>query len=290
MKIAISAESTIDLPQSLLEEYDIHTVPFGIVMGEETFLDGEVKAEDLFSYADKNNKLPKTNAVNQYQYEEHFKKLKELGYDGIIHFSLSNKISSACQNAIEVSKHLENVVVIDTLSLSTGIALQAIYASKLAKAGYQLDEIVSLCQKRIPYCQASFSLESVNYLYLGGRCSMLKMLGANVLHLKPAIIVENGSMKAGRKYRGNMMKAVMGYVKDTLSDFSNYDLDEVFITFSSCEDDVLQAVKDELSAHGFKNIHATHAGATISTHCGPHCLGILYFNDGEHGIEKKENN
>ena len=287
MKIAISAESTIDMPKSMLEEYDIHTLPFGIVMGDEMVLDGEVDAKDLFKFADETKKLPKTSAVNQFQFEEHFNKLKSMGYDAIIHFSLSSKISSACQNAKAVSEKFENVHVIDTLSLSTGIALQAIYASKLVKAGFSFDEIISKCEERIPFCQASFSLESVNYLYMGGRCSMLSMLGANVLHLKPAILVENGSMRAGRKYRGNMMKAVLGYVNDILEEFHDPDPEEVFITYSSAPDDVVEAVRKILVEKGFRNIHTTHAGGTISCHCGPNCLGVLYFNDKEHIIESK---
>lgn len=116
---------------------------------------------------------------------------------------------------------------------------------------------------------------------------MLSMLGANVLHLKPAILVENGSMRAGKKYRGNMMKAVMGYVGDILAEFNTPDLEEVFITYSSAPDDVVKKVREVLADKGFHNIHVTKAGGTISCHCGPNCLGILYFNDGEHAIINK---
>jgi DegV family protein with EDD domain len=284
MKIAISAETTIDLPEELLKQYDIQIVPFSIIMGDDCYLDGQVHSKDLFDFVDRTKKLPKTSAVNQYQYEEHFNKIKSEGCDAIIHFSLSSKISSACQNAKEVAGKMENVHVIDTLSLSTGIALQAIYASKLVKAGYPLDKILSLIEERLPSVQASFSLESVNFLYLGGRCSMLKMLGANVLHLKPAILVKNGSMEAGKKYRGNMMRAVQGYVDDILNEFDNPDKAEVFITYSSAPDDVVEMVRGKLKEKGFENIHTTLAGGTISCHCGPNCLGILYYNDGPHII------
>lgn len=286
MKIAISAESTIDLQKDLLDLYEIQTVPFTLIMGEDSALDGEVNSADLFAFTDRTGKLPKTSAVNQYQFEEHFAKLKEQGYDAIIHFSLSSEISSACHNAILASEKFENVYVIDTRSLSTGIALQAIYARKLARAGLDPKDIVGKVKARIPYDQASFSLESVNYLYKGGRCSALAMLGANLLHIKPAIIVKNGGMIAGRKYRGNMMKAVMGYVNDILKEFNNPDLEEVFITYSTAPDEVVEAVKVRLANEGFRNIHPTLAGGTISCHCGPHCLGILYFNDGEHKIEE----
>jgi len=287
MKIAVSAETTVDLPKELLEQFDIHTIPFTLIMGEKTGLDGEITPEDLFAYTDRTNTLPRTSAINEFQYEEYFKGLlKE--YDHVIHFALSSEISSACEHAIAAS-HAEGnegkVDIIDSRSLSTGIALFCIYAHKLIEAGKEPKEIVELCQKRIPFGQASFSLESVNYLYKGGRCSMLQMLGANLMRLKPEIFVKDGKMVSGAKYRGPMLKVVMEYVEDTLKMFTNPDLEEVFITYSTAPDEVLDAVEARLKKAGIKRIHRTRAGATISCHCGPHCLGILYINDGPHPID-----
>lgn len=284
MKVCISAESTIDLPKELLKEWDIHTVPFTLLMGEKSALDGEVGSAELFAFTEKTGKLPKTSAVNRFQYEEHFKKLLE-EYDCIIHIALSSKISSAYENASAVAEGMENVYVINSLSLSTGIALQAIYARKLANVGKDPKEIVKLVEERIPNDQTSFSLESVNYLYKGGRCSMLAMLGANLLGLKPEIFVKDGAMVAGKKYRGPMKKVVMAYVEDTLEMFPNIDPEQVFITYSTAPEDVLSAVKERLEKAGFKRIDFTTAGGTISCHCGPHCLGILYMNDGPHPIK-----
>lgn len=281
MKIAISAESTIDLPKEVLAEFGIRTVPFTLVMDDTTALDGEVHAEDLFAFVEKTGKLPKTSAVNEFQYEEFFQKLLNEGYDAIIHFSLSSKISSACNNAILASKKFKNVYVIDTLALSTAIAVQAIYGRKLADKGYSPEEIVEKVKARIPNVQTSFVLETVNYLYKGGRCSALAKLGANLLHIKPKIIMKDGSMTSTKKYRGNMMKVVMDYVEDTLKESKNIDHDLVFITSSSAPDDVVEAVRARLEKEGFRRIVPTHAGATITCHCGPHTLGILYYDDGD---------
>lgn len=280
MKIAISAESTIDLPKDMLEEFDIRIVPFTLVMGEKTALDGEVHAQDLFDYVDRTGKLPKTSAVNEFQFEEHFRKLFDEGYDAIIHFSLSSNISSACQNAMLASKKFQNVYVIDTLALSTGIAQQAIFGRKLAEKGYDPATIVKKVRERIPHQQTSFVIETVDYLYKGGRCSALAAFGANLLHLKPKIIMKDGKMTSTKKYRGNMLKVTENYVKDTLQEANSPDKSLVFITFSSAPDDVIEAVRKQLKDAGFERIEPTHAGATITCHCGPHTLGILYFNDG----------
>jgi DegV family protein with EDD domain len=286
MKICISAESTVDLTPELLKEFDISTVPFNIIMGEEQGLDGQIKPEDLFAYTEKTGELPHTAAINQFQYSEYFKeKLKD--YDHVIHFTLSSGLSVAHNNAVSASQEeglKGKVDVIDSLSLSSGIGLQCLYARKLARKGESPEEIVSACKARVNAVQASFSLESVNYLYKGGRCSMLAMIGANLLKIKPEIYVKDGKMGPGAKYRGPMKKVVMQYVEDTLAEFNNPDKEEVFITYSTAPEDVVAEVKARLEKEGFQNIRITTAGATISCHCGPHCLGILYINDGPHPI------
>ena len=223
MRIAISAESTIDLPKFLLQEWDIHTVPFTIIMGEETYFDGDIEPKKLFEYADKTGSLARTSAVNEFQFSEHFGNLLKQ-YDAVVHISLSSKISSAYCNAVNASKKFKDVYVIDSLSLSTGIALLAIYGRKLASSGYGAKEIYDRLLSRVKADQASFSLESVNYLYKGGRCSALARLGANILGIKPEIYVKDGAMIAGKKYRGPMKKVVMSYVDDTLKAFPNPDL------------------------------------------------------------------
>ena len=174
MKIAISAESTIDMPKEMLEEYNINTIPFTILLGENAKLDGQFDPKEIFEYVLINKTLPKTSAVNEFQFSEYFNSLlKE--YDGIIHISLSSEMSSAYSNACKVASELENVYVIDSRSLSTGIALQAIYASKLVNEGREISEIVNKIKARIPYTQASFVLSRLDYLYKGGRCNAIQL-------------------------------------------------------------------------------------------------------------------
>ena len=282
MKIAITAETTIDLTKELLDKYDIKLVPFTLVMGEEEGLDGEVDSATLFDYVKRTGKLPRTSAVNSYQYEEFFKEILK-DHDAIVHFSLSSEISSACANAIaslEDKDYKDRVHIVDSRSLSTGIALQAIYARKLVDQGKSPEEIVKLTKKRIPSLQTSFIIQQLDYLYKGGRCSLLSMFGANLLKIKPQIVMSDGKMSPGKKYRGNTERTIMEYVKDTLEQFNTPDLEEVFITYTTADPAVLDKVEEKLKEKGFKNIHRTTAGGTIACHCGPETLGILYFNDG----------
>ena len=280
MKICISAESTIDLPQNLLDEFQIKTVPFTILLGEETGLDGVITPTEIFEYVDKTGVLPKTSAINAAQYEEHFNKLLK-DYDEVIHFCLSSEISSACQNAHIAADENPHVHIVDTRSLSTGIALLAINAAKLVKEGKTVEEILADTEKRIPNDQTSFVLATVDYLYKGGRCSGLAKLGAQLFRIRPQIIMADGKMSPGKKYMGKQNACVENYVRDTLAQFNNPDLDLVFITHSSATPEMVEIARKALQERGFRIIEETLAGATISSHCGPKCLGILYFNDGE---------
>ena len=279
MKIAITAESTIDLTNELKEKYDIKTTPFSILLGEELIEDGEGVSKRIFEYVSKTKILPKTSAVNEEQYREFFDGVLK-DYDAIVHFSLSSQMSSAFSNARRVAENYDNVKVIDSQSLSTGIALLAIYGRKLADKGLLLDEIVEKVEKRIPFVQASFVLKRLDYLFKGGRCSRLQLFGANLLKLRPQILVQDGKMGPSKRFRGNMEKCIMEYCNTTLETFNNPDKDIVFITYSSAEATTLEKVKNLLKEKGFKNIFFTTASGTISSHCGEDCLGILYINDG----------
>ncbi len=280
MKIAISAESTIDMPKEMLEEYDIHTIPFTILLGNDHALDGQITPDKIFEYVSETKILPKTSAVNEYQFDEYFKKLLE-SYDAIIHFSLSSEMSSAYNNGCRASENYENVYMIDSKSLSTGIALQAIYASKLVKEGLDVKTIVEKVKERIPSTQASFVLSRLDYLYKGGRCSALQFWGSALLRLHPQIIVtKEGKMTPNKKFRGHINDVIFKYIDATLEEFNDPDYEEVFITYTTVSDAVLNKIIAILKERGFKHIHHTVAGATITSHCGERCLGILYMNDG----------
>ena len=280
MKICISAESTIDMPKNLLEAYDIHTIPFTVLLGEKSGFDGEITPTEIFDYVDKTGVLPRTSAINEFQFTEYFNELlKE--YDVVIHFSLSSEISSACNNAMNAANALKGVYVVDSRSLSTGIALEAIYASKLVKEGLKPEEIIEKVKARIPHNQTSFVLATVDYLHKGGRCSSLAKLGALLFRIRPQIIMADGKMSPGKKYSGKQLQCVENYVRDTLEEFNNPDKSIVFVTHSMATPDMVEAAKRQLKEKGFENIVETTAGATISSHCGPKCLGILYLNDGD---------
>lgn len=276
MKIAISAESTVDLTSEILEKYQIKTVPFTILLGEDTVIDGAVPTQTIFDYVDKTGVLPKTSAVNEYQYVEHFSNLLK-DADAIVHFSLSSDMSSAYSNAVKASKKFNDVYVVDSRSLSTGIALLAIKAAKMASDGKSAKEIFEQTTNDTQKVQASFVINRLDYLKKGGRCSSLALLGANLLKIRPQIIVKNGKMISGKKYRGDYDMVVNNYCQDTLKEFNNYDNTLAFITYTTASDKAIGYAEQALKNAGFKEIYKTTAGGTIASHCGPNTLGILFL-------------
>lgn len=283
MKIAITAESTVDLPQEILKKYDIKTVPFMVILGDKEYMDGEISPAEIFSFVEQKKVLPKTSAVNKEQFKAFFgEQLKN--FDAIVHLSLSSKFSSAFQNAKDVAVELQKeIYVVDSQSLSTGIALLAIYARKLADGKIPAKEIAEKVSARVQSVQASFVLKKLDFLYKGGRCSALAYFGANLMKIRPQILVKDGKMGVHRKYRGNMDKVVEDYCQDNLKEFDNPDLDVAFITYTTATPEMLSAARKALTVRGFKNIYETIAGGTISSHCGENTLGILYINDSTDG-------
>ena len=279
MKIAISAETTADLTKELLNQRNIKIVTYNILLGDQTFADGEITTEDIIDFVNKNKILPKTSAINEYTFIEHFESLLK-DYDAVIHFSLSSKLSCACENAMKAADKLGNVYVIDSQSLSTGIGLLALYGCDLVEQGLDVKEVYEKCLKRVASVQASFALKRVDYLYKGGRCSVLSFLGANLLRICPQIIVKEGKMIAGKKYRGNYKHVVENYCHDVLEEFKTPDLTRAFVTYTTATEDVIEVAVESLKAAGFKDVYVTRAGGTITSHCGENCLGILYLNDG----------
>jgi len=290
MKIAISAETACDLTKELISEYELNILPFTVTIGDRSDYDGVITGKDLIDFTLKTGQLGRTSAVNVSEFMDHFSKLlKE--YDEVIHISLSSGISSACQNAVLASQEFAGKVhVIDSHSLSTGIGLLAIYASKLRKAGKTSEEIVKAVEDRILFNQTSFCFETVEFLYKGGRCSAMARFGANLLKLRPQILMKAdiGKMESGKKFRGPVKKWAMDYTNETLSTFNNPDKELVFITHTIYgEEDlkVVDEIKAKLLTEGFRRVCVTLAGATISCHCGPNTLGVLYMNDGDHVVE-----
>lgn len=276
MKIAISAESAIDLQEDILREYEIETTPFSVLLGDELLMDGKFDVQEIFDYVSKTKILPKTSAVNEVQFVEHFENLLK-SYDAIIHISMSSTMSCAYQNAVSASKKFNNVYVVDSKNLSTGIGILAIGARKLANKNQDITTILNWINSNIPKVQTSLIVDKLDYLRKGGRCSGLVCFGANLLKIHPQIILNNGKLTPTKKYHGNYIKCIESYCKDILKQFNSYDKTMAFLTYTSMSEIGLGVARQILKDAGFEQIIEVKTGATIASHAGPKAMGIIYL-------------
>ena len=281
MKIVITADSTADIPQNLQKELEIYINPLIVNLGEDEFFDDGINItnEKIYDYVSKTGILPKTSAINSFSYKEFFEKIaKKTKADKIIHFSLSSKLSSTCLNAKNAANELGFVEVIDTLSLSTGSGLLVLSAADKIKEGKDFETIINEIKQEVNRVQASFVIDSLEYLHKGGRCSAVAVFGANFLRIKPKIKLVEGKMTVDRKYIGKYEIVVQKYVEDLLEEYKNPVLDRVFITYTTENKELNEFIRKKLEAKGFKQIINNMAGSTITSHCGKNTLGVLFIN------------
>lgn len=280
MKFKIMSDSTCDLSAELLEKYNITLTPLTIIKNGEALIDGvTITPNELFEHVAAGGDLCSTTAMNVGEYSQWFERFSA-DYDGVLHINIGSAFSSSYQNACLAADDFENVRVVDSQNLSTGQGLVVLKACELAQTCQTLDELHEKVQAFTSRVEASFVLDQLKYMVKGGRCSSAAALGANLLNLKPCIEVKDGKMSVVKKYRGNYSKCLAAYVKDRLADRADIDRSTLFVTNTPVDADCIKAVKEMVDAYGnFENIYWTEAGCTISCHCGPGTLGVLFVRN-----------
>ena len=277
-KIKVTCDSTCDLTQELYQKYDIHVVPLGITLGDTLYSDGvDIGAQEIFAYADAKGQLPKTSAVSPADYENQFRPYVEAGYE-VIHINISSEFSACYQNACLAAAELGHVHPIDSRNLSSGSGHLAVLAAELAQQGLEADAIVAELEQRKALLDVSFVLQRLDYLSMGGRCPGVVALGASLLKLRPEIRVVEGKMIVGKKYRGDAQRTILDYVRGRLEGRTDVDTHRIFITHAKAPQEIVdQVVALVKELHPFEEVLVTEAGCTVSSHCGPDCLGVLFF-------------
>ena len=276
--IVITSDSTSDLSSELRQRYNINILPLGVTLGGKVYKDGvDITPDDIYAHHDKTGELPKTTAANVDEFYNFFKKFADEGKT-VIHFDISSGMSSTFNNARIAAEEFENIYVIDSANLSTGIGLLVVAAAEMVNEGLEAEEIVAKINDMVPKVDASFVIDNLEYLYKGGICSALAAFGANMLKLKPCIEVKNGAMGVGKKYRGRYADVLKTYVSERLGDGSDIDNSRVFVTHAGCDEEIVKQVVEQVKEAGiFKEVFLTRAGCTVSSHCGANTLGVLFI-------------
>lgn len=279
-KVVLTADSTCDLSEELKNRYNVTYYPLHIILDGKDYLDNvDITPTDIFKAYNEKKILPKTSAINVGEYLDFFKQFTDKGYE-VVHLNLGGALSSSYKNAFIASQELEGVYPIDSCNLSTGIGHLVIKAGQLIEKGLSAREVAEKVSAMREKVHSGFVLDTLKFMAAGGRCSSVVALGANLLNLKPCILVNNadGSMSVGKKYRGKLDKVLVEYVEETLGKYDNIDDEVIFITHSGIDKKYVDIVKNTIeSVMPFKEIYETVASCTISCHCGPNTLGILFM-------------
>ncbi|MCH5352426.1 MAG: DegV family protein [Acutalibacter sp.] len=278
MNIQITADSTCDLTPELVKKYGIIITPLAVNCGSESYRDGvDITPDVLYEKIAASGQLASTAAVNTQEYSDVFSAALR-DHDAVIHFTISSAMSACYQNACAAAKELENVWIVDSRNLSTGIAHLVLDACEMASEGTAAAEIFKELELRKEKLDVSFVVDTLEYLRKGGRCTAVAAIGANLLKLHPCIFVKDGEMGVGKKYRGKLTDCLTAYVKDRLADPNTIDTRRIFITDSGIDESIRASVEKEVrKLVSFDEIIHTRAGCTVSSHCGPGTLGILYY-------------
>ena len=275
MSIKITATSTCDLPPQLLERHQITMVPLYVSFGGGTFRDGvDAGPEDIFRHVEGGGQLPSTAAVNIADYQTLFSDLSPR-YDQVLHITIGSEFSCCYQNALVAAEEFPNVYVVDSRNLTVGQGLLVLAAAQAAERGDSMEDILKLLEDLTGRVDTTFVVDKLDYLAKGGRCSSVVALGANLLRLKPCIVLADGRMTVGKKYRGAFDKVLPDYAQDQLSG-KNVDLDRVFVVHTRCDPSIPESMCRMMQQFGFREVLTAVAGCTISCHCGPNTLGIIF--------------
>ena len=277
MNIKILSDSTCDLSQQLLQENNISLVPLTVIKDGKEFKDGvTITPAEIFAHVAAGGDLCSTSANSVGEYTDMFAQYADQ-YDGVLHITIGSGFSSCYQNACIAASDFENVKVVDSMNLSTGQGLVVLEACRLAKECATLEELHEKVQAFTAKVEASFLVDKLTYLAKGGRCSAVAALGANLLNLKPQIDVKDGKMGVSKKFRGKYGKCLANYVQEKLADRDDIRRDILFVTKTSVSEEEYAEVMAAVKEYGhFETVYETFAGCTVSCHCGPGTLGVLF--------------
>ena len=280
--IKISCDSTADLFPELYARYNISRLPLYINIGGREYADGvDLTSDELFDLVDKTGELPATAAQSIDDFLRYLGGIREENPGcEIIHFTISSGFSTTYNVACLAAKELEGVYIVDSKNLSSGVGQSVIEACEMAAKGMTAPEIVKIVEEEIvPKVDTSFTLDTLKYMAKGGRCSSVAALGANLFQLKPCIEVVDGKMRVGKKYKGKYERVVRQYVNDRHANIEDIRPDRIFITSSHCSKEYIDAAYEEVSKFNyFKEILVTQAACTVSSHCGPNTIGVLFIH------------
>ena len=274
--IHILTDSCSDLSPELISQFKIEQIPLNVFVNNQSFLDNvNITRELLFAYVDETGVLPKTSAPSVEAMQQFLDREGE-----VIFIPISSALSATYQTAVLVKNNLPNrsIHIVDSRNLSTGIGHLVLKALELRERGLSVKEIIHEIEATIPRLHTAFVIDTLDYLYMGGRCSAIQHVFGSLLKIRPIIEVSpQGTLGMREKIGGSRKKALKALLTDFRNNVPIMDPHRVFITHTGCDEDAAYLGDEIQKILPIENLDITLAGATISSHCGPNTIGILYI-------------
>ncbi|HHT49777.1 MAG TPA: DegV family protein [Firmicutes bacterium] len=279
MSIKIVTDSTADLSPELISRFGIEVVPLTVHFGEEVYQDGIDLTPDKFLEKVKTSPVfPKTGQATPATFLELFRRLLDEGHE-IFFTGISSDLSGTFASACLAAQELKGapIATVDSRNLSMGIGVLAIHAAEMAAEDVPLSEIATRISAMTGRVRTSFIVNSLDFLYKGGRLSRTQAIVGNVLQIHPRIEVVDGRMIVPEKFRGSKAKANARLLEWATENVAR--IDDNWISVTHCHDDesaeyIATKLREMKLA---RNIVTTRAGAVVSSHCGPGTVGIIYL-------------
>ncbi|HOT92202.1 MAG TPA: DegV family protein [Anaerolineae bacterium] len=274
--VSIFVDSTSDLGAELVARHRLEVIPLIVHLDGKSYRDGiDLSPEQLFAMVEASGALPTTSAPAIGDFITAFS-----GHPDGVFIGISSKLSGTVNNALLAMQAIPEcrVRVVDSLTLSSAIGLLALKAADLRDAGASAEEIQAAIEALRPKVRMSFALETMRYLYMGGRCTALQSLAASMLKIRPIIAgMPDGTLGLKAKIRGTRSRALEALLQDFEEALPNVDLQRVFVTHAAAAEDAAYLAERLTALAPIQELHITTAGAVISSHCGPSTIGILYL-------------
>lgn len=276
--VMISADSVCDLPREMVERHNISIMPYRVVTEGGVFLDGvETETDGVLSYLEERNKRVSSEAPTVADYEEFFaEQLTKSQY--IIHITMAKGVGLGYRNAKEASKTFDNVFVVNSGQLSSGMGLLVLRAAELAYDGMTADAIVNEIEKIKLKVKTSFIVNKTEYLARGGRISAKIDSICQAFMIHPVIVLKDNYMKVGAVRIGTRDSAWEKYIASILRSMDKVDKRILFITYAGLSFQELEKIEEQVtSKYSFEQVIIQKASPAISANCGPGSFGLLFM-------------
>ena len=276
--INILTDSTADIPKRLCEAYQINVIPMYIQFEGKIYKDAEdIDARILFEKVKETGIYPTTSAPSPSDYLKFFDRDEPSIYIGV-----SSKLSAAFQNAQIALRSLKDKTIdlIDSHSFSTGYGQVVLQAAQWRNKGISFDELGQRIRQCIRQSRGIFVLDTLDYLYQGGRCSRIEHFVSSLLHIHPFLnILPDGTLGILQKVRGMRHRAVEALKNYFVNQLNNGNIKRIFLTHLECDQEVHYLEETIRKVAPEMEFVTVEVGCALAVHSGPKPLGIAFIEE-----------